>query len=639
MMAWFPTPYPEETFDSLCYRYAARMKYPHKNALGADLFGARIERVSVDVPHDLAYFVAHLPPGSPITAAGLVENHSFLPYYRPFLQPKTYGPMVAQMMGERAEPNVLGALSKFRKHVPVYLRYCPECVGVDRQQHGETYWHRQHQLPGVRVCAEHAVWLEDSRVYAKHGSFAQGPIPAAAALQEVHRPPRPLDPSPPARRLLRLSQNARWVLTQQANLDADALFHKYRFALGEKGYLAQGVVHREAFLQDFLDYYSEALLDALGCGFPGQHKQRLAWLKRLTGAYHQMHFSPLQHLLLIQFLSEKASTFFALPDERCPFGAGPWPCLNKTCPHYRKPVITGCQVYAVKGRPRAEFQCVCGFTYRRWVPDQREENREAYDWVVAYGKVWDDRLRELWHETGISLQAMKEILGLGGTDTLKCHAIRLGLPFQAHRDLARGGSVRAPMDQEKVNASRQRRLATHRQRVMEMLRENPTLTRKQLAEEARASLQDLRKFDADWLNRTVPLIKYPSPVAVDWDARDEKLAQKILALVEAIKSEPGKPLRITKAEIGRRLEAKHVFANNLRKLPKTKAALEAGLESREAFAIRRLLWARDYFVEEREIPRWWALVQKAGVEKSLSPGVATLADTLLAELMVTVGNR
>ncbi len=39
------------------------------------------------------------------------------------------------------------------------------------------------------------------------------------------------------------------------------------------------------------------------------------------------------------------------------------------------------------------------------------------------------------------------------------------------------------------------------------------------------------------------------------------------------------------------------------------------------------------------MPRWWALVQKAGVEKSLYPDVAVLVDTLLAEIMSTDGKK
>lgn len=35
------------------------------------------------------------------------------------------------------------------------LRYCKQCADSDRQQYGEAYWHRAHNLPFVTVCEKH----------------------------------------------------------------------------------------------------------------------------------------------------------------------------------------------------------------------------------------------------------------------------------------------------------------------------------------------------------------------------------------------------------------------------------------------------------------------------------------------------
>jgi hypothetical protein len=636
MIGWFPAPYPDETFDSLCYRYAERMKYPNKNAIGEDLFGKRIEGVAVDVPYHLAHFIDHIPPGSQITAAYIIENHSFLPYYRPFLDPETYAQMGAQIMGEQVGTNILGALSKFRKHVPVYLRYCPQCVGLDRQQQGETYWHRQHQLPGVRVCAEHTVWLEDSLIYAKYRNFSKGPTTAEAALQDICLQPRPLDTTKTAQRLLQLSQNSIWMLTQNLNLDSEALFRQYRLALWQKGYLSPaGQLHRERFSQNFLDYYSEELLNDLGCKVSSQGMRLSNWTKHLEKRYQHVRFSPLQHLLLIQFLGEETGAFFSLANGKpLPFGAGPWPCLNKTCPHYRKLVITRCRIYFDKNRPRAEFQCECGFTYRRWESDQTQD-LYSYGWVSAYGPVWDDKLRALWNEPGITLKVIQETLGIVGSDTIKCHALRLSLPFHQHRDLVRGKFVRAPRN---PTAIRQGRIAVRRRQVLEMIGENPMLTRTQLGEKSPAILRELKEYDHEWLNRTMPYIKQPSPVAINWAERDETLAKKIPMVTDAIKSGSGKPVRVTIYGIERRMGVRPWLSNQRLKLPKTQRALEEVLESRETFAIRRLIWARDYFIQNNEVPRRCALIEKAGVENSLSPDVKVAVETLVAEITATIGD-
>ncbi len=630
MIGWFPILYPDETFNSLCYRYAERMKYPCKTAFGRDLFGEEINRMAVDVPRRLAFFISHFPPGSPMTAVDIIQNHSFLPYYRPFLRAEIYAQMTDQIMGEHVKLNVLGALSKFRKHVPTYLSYCPVCVATDRQIYGETYWHRQHQLPGVHICAEHAVWLEKSRIYAKHRDFTQGPVTAEEAIQNIHLETRPIDASLFAQRLFCLSQNSSWILTHQPNLDAEGLFQKYCGALREKGYLSQRGMNQDKLPRDILDYYSHELLVFLGCGFLDQFQQHLRWVNRLTSHYHRARFSPLYHLLLIQFLGESASQLFTLPDERHPFGDGPWPCLNRTCTHYRQPIITDCQVYYIKNRPRAEFQCECGFAYRRWAVDRAEDSCYVYDRVVVYGKVWDEKFRELWNNGSISINAIKKSLGIANSNTLKYHAIRLGLSLEKDRNLLPVSPEFIP--KESIDEVRQRRILVHRKWVLDMLRENPMLTRKQLAEKDISALVDLRKFDREWLDCIVPVTKPSSQVKINWLDRDESLSKMIPAVADVIRSEPGKPARITKTEIGRRIGAKPWFYNELCKTPMTKGALNESIESGDTFAIRRLLWARDYFIQQNETPSQSSFMRKAGVERRLYPGLNVLVNSLLAEI-------
>ena len=108
---------------------------------------------------------------------------------------------------------------------------------------------------------------------------------------------------------------------------------------------------------------------------------------------------------------------------------------------------------------------------------------------------------------------------------------------------------------------------------------------------------------------------------------------------ETIKAGAGKPVRVTRRGIGRIMEVIPWLTNQLLKLPETQKVLEEVLESREAFAIRRLRWAQDYFIQNNEVPRRWALIQKAGVEQSMSPEVENLVETLVAEITATIGER
>lgn len=48
-----------------------------------------------------------------------------------------------------------------------YMRFCPMCVKEDRENYGETYWHRSHQVRNMRVCTKHKCRLLPSAVPAK----------------------------------------------------------------------------------------------------------------------------------------------------------------------------------------------------------------------------------------------------------------------------------------------------------------------------------------------------------------------------------------------------------------------------------------------------------------------------------------
>jgi len=599
MIGWFPVPYPDETFDSICYRYAERVKYPHKKGMGIDLFGSRIVAVAVDVPRNLTQLIQRLLPGYTMTAASIFEDHSFLPYYRPFLRQETYDAVIAQAMGEIGETNILGALSKFRKHTPVYLRYCPECVLKDRQQYGETYWHRQHQLPGVQVCPQHAVWLENTLVYAKHPNFSQGPVTAEKALHNTRIVSRPIGTATTAQLLLRLSQNSNWVLMNNLGTNAATIFPKYRLALHNRGYLlTNGIAAHTRLCSDFLNRFSSDLLQVLKC--IGKNGPDTNWAKRLgPGYYHRGHISPLNHMLLIQFLSETADEFFALPkawslEEHLPFGKGPWPCLNKVCRYYSQPVIFGYQAVRGKPGPRGMFRCnECGYTYRRGLSEKTSRTV-----IYEHGEIWDARFRELWDDSSVILKTIGKTLGLVSLDTIKHHAVRLGLKFEKHRDLIH----RMPQQSSIIKAVSQ----------------------------AKQNAADNEYTDP--VAKTDHEIHRANFRTVDWESRDKAYSQLAVSAASDIRCQSGKPIRVTQSEIRRRTNIPYLLRSHWSKLPKTKAVFEKSVESREEFALRRVLWARDCFARRSKIPTRWQLIQKAGVEKSLFASVEEAVANVLVEL-------
>ena len=50
-------------------------------------------------------------------------------------------------------------LVSYRESESLSLKYCPLCAQEDMKNHGVSYWHLIHQVPGVEACASHKVWL------------------------------------------------------------------------------------------------------------------------------------------------------------------------------------------------------------------------------------------------------------------------------------------------------------------------------------------------------------------------------------------------------------------------------------------------------------------------------------------------
>lgn len=50
-------------------------------------------------------------------------------------------------------------LSNYREHEALTLKYCPVCAQENMRKYGVTYWHLNHQIPGIEACYIHKVWL------------------------------------------------------------------------------------------------------------------------------------------------------------------------------------------------------------------------------------------------------------------------------------------------------------------------------------------------------------------------------------------------------------------------------------------------------------------------------------------------
>lgn len=323
MLGFFPNPYPNELFYSICARFQQRVYYPSQISVIRDLFQTKNAIAIVDLPSRLNRFVAALPAGHSYTVDNFIDNHTLLPFYSPFLPLERLQLIRQDMCSDNGSKihTRLGIVAGFIE-IPSHLRFCPLCMEDDRKQFGECYWHRPHQLPGVEVCSIHGVFLEKSRVLTHNRIRISEFVSLEQATQVIS--PRPIDPLNPRHKvLLKIATDIDWLLNNCRFVPGlEALYEKYLSLVKTNPELVTytGRIRVQEFLRLFKNYYSSQLLDWLQC--PLDEQIRDNWLAQLVRFPKRVHH-PLRHLLLIHFFGYTAQEFFELKQAPKPFGNPP----------------------------------------------------------------------------------------------------------------------------------------------------------------------------------------------------------------------------------------------------------------------------------------------------------------------------
>lgn len=197
-LGFFPTPYPDELLYSVCARYAALVQYHNTEALNIDLFGRRGVAAIIDLPSNLAFLTSQFPSAHQLTVNRLIDEHSLIPYYSPFIGLRRVHALRSAMEGDGgASVHKIAGIIASSISLPERLRFCPLCVKSDRSNYGECYWHRLHQVAGVTVCHQHSIFLEESAVRTRNRANSGVYVTAEQAVQITNRAPfRPIQPSP-----------------------------------------------------------------------------------------------------------------------------------------------------------------------------------------------------------------------------------------------------------------------------------------------------------------------------------------------------------------------------------------------------------------------------------------------------------
>src|SRR5581483_886768 len=189
MIGFFLDPYPKEIMYSVIARNASALNYPNLRSVGVTYFGEPDSIATVALPCRLEYLVSHLPPNTTHTVDNLINEHTLLPFFAPFLPPERVTQLRDNMRGTQGmSVHMRSGIMASTVPTPNALRFCPTCSTEDREQQGEWFWHNQHQVPGVHVCAKHQVWLEASSIQLTNRQTRHEYIPAERAIMHLPSP-------------------------------------------------------------------------------------------------------------------------------------------------------------------------------------------------------------------------------------------------------------------------------------------------------------------------------------------------------------------------------------------------------------------------------------------------------------------
>lgn len=615
-LSFFPELFPDEPVYSLVARYHDSLGYRSFRDTIEELFGCRFMKAEIDLPNRLASLIDRMP-WTPWTSEELILRHTAAPYYSFLLTPERQAQLHAAL--KFAPPPsgqaVLGLMArKVKGHSA--LRFCARCVEDDRRMHGTAYWHRVHQLPGIVICPRHGCATSPSQVSRNTPRTRNAFITLENALLGLPELP---NADPVHDELLRVvAHDAAWLLDGPiAPTDHARMKALVRARLSTMGWLTpRGGIRARTVRAAWVERYPHDLLAQLACGLDQVTDPALYMAKLVKPEPLYLH--PVLLILLIRLLGlspaelTSEAVHLTRTHSRTPMR---FRCINSLCPDAHTGHRT---IHRALPGPGEEFEveCLrCGMTYRRRA-DPKTPNR-----IRTRGALWDATLRQLARDRASLREAAKK-LGVEPL-TVKRHAVRLGI------DAPWTAPPQRPLATPRLTAPSQRA------RWKTLRKAYPRATRSELRAREPALWAWLHRHDKDWFTAHQPPRQQHASqrTRVDWEARDRQLFLELIACARDILQNPGRPIRITRAELQRRASKPDLFNSSLiGKLPRSARVARRLVESRKQFALRRIQWCVGTYRAEGDLPARWQLVRRAALRHDMELKCADALDAAIEAL-------
>lgn len=601
MLGFFPTPYPDEILYSMMARYKIRSGTLSPKANVGDLFGYPGYRSILAVPTNIAIFLKQLPYEAEYVADDIIFKHTLLPFFAPFLPVERIEKATNAMLfnGGRGIHNTVGVTASTVKSSG-FLRFCPHCFVEDERNYGEAYWHRIHQIPGIVICPQHSVLLQNSSAPIHDINPHNYQACTAELCQSKQRNLQ--YPAKAIQEMQELAEAAQWVMnTQLVSQGLLWLKERYRGALIQKGLATpSGRVFQEKLSADFSGYYSSECLKTAQSPISLDKRN---WLNNMVWKAKRAVY-PVRHLLFIRYLFGSVEEFFSSQTSYQPFGHSPWICLNAAAEHHLQTVVDTCLITYCHDtkKPVGTFVCDCGFVYSRRGPDVNETDKFKIGRIKEFGPMWHRKLLEL-HNKGMSFRQIAKALNVDTQTAIKY------IRENGQEDLVKKNEACA----KSVNDVR----TTHREKWMQACSDNPLMVKTQIRKSIKKTYMWLYRHDKSWLNEHSPACtqRKQENKRVDWEARDRFAYDKLKTVALKLLATKGKPIWITRTKLGKLAGVLSWIEKHREKMPISETYLASVTESIIEFQLRKVRWTVGILESQGEELKKWKIERVAGLRR------------------------
>ncbi|QCB43628.1 hypothetical protein E5673_16480 [Sphingomonas sp. PAMC26645] len=558
MLCHLPDRREQELLYSVVARCGRYLQAPEAGPFMRELLGRRWAIAGVGLPGHLATLVRDQPDHARDAAVDrLIDDATLFPFHTAFMPIEVRSQVREAMRGDVCGIYTKLGLATFKVRPPERLRFCPDCLDAMKADFGDAWWRRDHQLPGVLVCSVHGTVLRISDVDPGDGNRHS----FVAASRLVCRPDADVAiGSVFYEDMVRLVELAR-LATALLDAPSAAMDHAdrgeaYRTRLSDAGLMRSARKVDHPALFDAFLARWGGVPDLIPGLDLGDDRER-SWLAAIVRTGRR-GAHPLHHLMLSAMLDGVGGGRVDRP-----FGAGPWPCRNPAADHHGSEVIDDVVIRRDRGTLYGDFACACGYLYT--VARQPD------------GTVGEPRFRRFGQ---LLAPALRSAIERGGT--LRGTARALGLdPKTLMREAAIAG-VTVPWNAKPSGAV--------------------TPAKGIVAETA----------------KTTRVRRRVRPKR-NWFSIDTRLARSARQAAQVVVAELP-PVRVTFAEVERRIAKRDWVSKRRMKLPRTVEVLRNVVEETDGFRRRRLKWQVAEAVRTGDL-RACEVLRAAGLPMSWLPTV------------------